>query len=131
MNTPARGIVSGEAGETEGLDPKGQEPGPKDAPRSTDGAASHGGDTSASDAVEPSLRAPTERTPLPDRYEPTDALGHQSGAVAEPTGASDPGRQGGIFAGKTPDNVVMNGDDLDAAIDAAIAAAATPEGKSE
>ncbi len=30
---------------------------------------------------------------------------------------------GGVFAGKTPDNVVLNGDDLDAAIDAAMAAA--------
>lgn len=28
-------------------------------------------------------------------------------------------RQGGVFAGRTPDNVVLNGDDLDAAIDAA------------
>lgn len=27
-------------------------------------------------------------------------------------------RQGGVFAGRTPDNVVLNGDDLDAAIDA-------------
>jgi hypothetical protein len=27
---------------------------------------------------------------------------------------------GGIFAGMTPDNVVLNGDDLDAAIDAAL-----------
>lgn len=30
--------------------------------------------------------------------------------------------EGGVFAGKVPDNVVLNGDDLDAAIDAAIAA---------
>ncbi|MVT38909.1 hypothetical protein GO497_25020 [Acidovorax citrulli] len=30
--------------------------------------------------------------------------------------------KGGVFAGKTPDNVVLNGADLDAAIDAAIAA---------
>ena len=29
--------------------------------------------------------------------------------------------EGGVFAGKVPDNVVLNGDDLDAAIDAAIA----------
>jgi hypothetical protein len=29
--------------------------------------------------------------------------------------------KGGVFAGKVPDNVVLNGDDLDAAIDAAIA----------
>lgn len=29
--------------------------------------------------------------------------------------------QGGVFAGKTPDNVVLNGSDLDAAIDAALA----------
>ena len=29
--------------------------------------------------------------------------------------------RGGIFAGRTPENVVINGDDLDAAIDAAIA----------
>lgn len=28
---------------------------------------------------------------------------------------------GGVFAGKTPDNVVLNGEDLDAAIDAALA----------
>lgn len=28
--------------------------------------------------------------------------------------------KGGIFAGKTPDNIVMNGDDLDNEIDAAI-----------
>ncbi|MBX9831966.1 MAG: hypothetical protein K2X78_02855 [Burkholderiaceae bacterium] len=28
--------------------------------------------------------------------------------------------QGGVFAGKTPENVVLNGDDLDAAIDAQI-----------
>ncbi|MFD2299934.1 hypothetical protein QRO11_03565 [Paracidovorax citrulli] len=31
-------------------------------------------------------------------------------------------QKGGVFAGKTPDNVVLNGADLDAAIDAAIAA---------
>lgn len=30
-------------------------------------------------------------------------------------------KAGGIFAGKTPDNLVLNGEDLDAAIDAAIA----------
>ena len=30
---------------------------------------------------------------------------------------------GGVFAGVTPDNIVLNGTDLDAAIDAAIAAA--------
>ena len=30
--------------------------------------------------------------------------------------------RGGVFAGKTPDNVILNGDDLDRAIDAAIAA---------
>ncbi len=29
--------------------------------------------------------------------------------------------RGGVFAGKTPDNVVLNGEDLDAAVDAAIA----------
>lgn len=29
---------------------------------------------------------------------------------------------GGVFAGKTPDNLILNGDDLDRAIDAAIAA---------
>lgn len=29
-------------------------------------------------------------------------------------------RAGGVFAGKTPDNVVLNGDDLDAAIDMAM-----------
>lgn len=28
---------------------------------------------------------------------------------------------GGVFAGKTPENLVLNGDDLDAAIDAAMA----------
>jgi hypothetical protein len=28
---------------------------------------------------------------------------------------------GGVFAGKTPDNLVLNGDDLDAAVDAEIA----------
>lgn len=27
-------------------------------------------------------------------------------------------RSGGVFAGQTPENVVLNGDDLDAAIDA-------------
>lgn len=32
--------------------------------------------------------------------------------------------QGGVFAGMTPDNVVINGDDLDFAIDARIARAA-------
>lgn len=31
--------------------------------------------------------------------------------------------KGGIFAGRTPDNVVVNGDDLDAAIDAALGGA--------
>ena len=31
---------------------------------------------------------------------------------------------GGVFAGKTPDNLVLNGDDLDAAVDAARAAEA-------
>ena len=31
-------------------------------------------------------------------------------------------KTGGVFAGKTPDNIVLNGDDLDAAIDAALAA---------
>ena len=29
--------------------------------------------------------------------------------------------KGGVFAGRTPQNVVLNGDDLDAAIDAAMA----------
>lgn len=29
-------------------------------------------------------------------------------------------KSGGVFAGMTPDNVVLNGDDLDAAIDAAL-----------
>lgn len=29
--------------------------------------------------------------------------------------------QGGVFAGMTPDNVVLNGEDLDSAIDAAMA----------
>ncbi|WP_027015518.1 hypothetical protein [Comamonas composti] len=32
--------------------------------------------------------------------------------------------KGGVFAGMTPNNVVLNGDDLDDAIDAAIAARA-------
>lgn len=35
--------------------------------------------------------------------------------------------QGGVFAGRTPQNVVLNGDDLDAAIDAVIAAAQEPK----
>jgi hypothetical protein len=30
-------------------------------------------------------------------------------------------KEGGVFAGLTPDNVVLNGDDLDAAIDGALA----------
>lgn len=30
-------------------------------------------------------------------------------------------KQGGVFAGMTPENVILNGDDLDAAIDKAIA----------
>jgi hypothetical protein len=33
-------------------------------------------------------------------------------------------KAGGIFAGKTPENIVLNGVDLDAAIDAAIAESA-------
>lgn len=35
--------------------------------------------------------------------------------------ALDTIEKGGVFAGRTPDNVVLNGDDLDAAIDAAMA----------
>jgi hypothetical protein len=38
---------------------------------------------------------------------------------------------GGVFAGKTPDNVVMNGADLDAAIDAAIQGEAMREERAE
>lgn len=34
---------------------------------------------------------------------------------------------GGVFAGKTPDNVILNGEDLDAACDAAIARATHKE----
>lgn len=40
--------------------------------------------------------------------------------------------QGGVFAGLTPDNVVLNGEDLDRAVDIAAALSAqmsTPEGK--
>lgn len=37
--------------------------------------------------------------------------------------------KGGVFAGKTPDNVVLNGADLDAAIDAARLGAVPPEGQ--
>jgi hypothetical protein len=38
-------------------------------------------------------------------------------------------QDGGVFAGKVPDNVVLNGEDLDAAIDAASLAEATERGK--
>ena len=33
-------------------------------------------------------------------------------------------RRGGVFAGRTPDNIVLNGADLDASIDAAMVASA-------
>ena len=36
--------------------------------------------------------------------------------------------QGGVFAGMTPENVILNGEDLDEAIDAAIAAMGAKEG---
>lgn len=35
-------------------------------------------------------------------------------------------KEGGIFVGRTPDNIVINGDDLDAAVDAAIRDAIAP-----
>ena len=38
-------------------------------------------------------------------------------------------KDGGVFAGLTPDNVVLNGDDLDAAIDGALALLANTKGK--
>ena len=38
-------------------------------------------------------------------------------------------KAGGVFAGMTPDNVVLNGDDLDAAIDAALALLVNTEAK--
>lgn len=37
--------------------------------------------------------------------------------------------QGGVFAGMTPENVILNGEDLDEAVDAAIAAKAKQGGK--
>jgi hypothetical protein len=38
-------------------------------------------------------------------------------------------KDGGVFAGLTPDNVVLNGDDLDAAIDGALTLLVNTEGK--
>ena len=38
-------------------------------------------------------------------------------------------KAGGVFAGMTPDNVVLNGEDLDAAIDAALALLVNAEGQ--
>lgn len=38
-------------------------------------------------------------------------------------------RSGGVFAGETPRNIVLNGDDLDERIDAAIRKSATPTDK--
>jgi hypothetical protein len=39
--------------------------------------------------------------------------------------------QGGVFAGTTPENMVLNGVDLDAAVDAAIEAALNPTAEAE
>lgn len=39
--------------------------------------------------------------------------------------------QGGVFAGVTPDNLVINGEDLDRRVDEAMASSATAEGRTE